>query len=469
MLEDLLLELLRDSVELTSRSILMLGEVPDKLKSFYVEEDLEVIEDIEQKKRKELDKFIRRIDKNSKNEMNFDELMKYGSGTARALELIPDPEECRRIYEVHKGAFERGTKKFDENIRNLGLIDGVMNLTRAGVSVVYDPILTGCYLLGGALGMSSKLKKNKFPLYTALGSVTASLSSMSLYHMGFSGSEDMNPWAMLYLSVFDDITTIPIIAALGFYGTSEKRNQTKLNEIESAIPNYERVMQHSIIIPEMVRNLRYARNTIDSNRLSSDFFDDELRGLEDIIRRYYQGDAEVEEVIESRLKYVPQRDGKKAKSDKSKTTLPRKISMSPEEYQRRREKGEFGAFRNLAIRLGKVKSREPEKVLNSPQIQDEIGFTFVHNREGEIGGYPVTRLEDVIQTKIRDSIASKGRLETIRKSGNGATLIEQYNPNGPLYKMQPLGALRVLYSRDGQEIFVHDILTHEEYERKMSS
>lgn len=155
--------------------------------------------------------------------MSFDELMKYGNSIARALELIPAPEECKRVYEIHKSAFERGFERFENGTRNLGAFDGFMNLTRAGVSLIYDPILASAYFVGGILGLSSKLKKNKFPLVTAAGSGTISAVAMSLYFSGLSGGEEMNPWAMLYLSIFDDFTTFPIIGWLGYYESSKKK------------------------------------------------------------------------------------------------------------------------------------------------------------------------------------------------------------------------------------------------------
>ena len=112
-----------------------------------------------------------------------------------------------------------------------------------------------------------------------------------------------------------------------------------------------------------------------------------------------------------------------------------------------------------------------------PMIVIDVGMTIEMTQElqalydsgARFSGYQYTTVVDLTKEKLTDGV--QGTI--IRENDSGKYLAQRmrirYNlaPDAPIFKIQPISSLRALYTRNGNNYTLLEVLTHNKYDSLM--
>lgn len=195
-------------------------------------------------------------------------------------------------------------------------------------------------------------------------------------------------------------------------------------------------------------------------------FRPQIDRLEQALTGYVQGNATYDEVVSARIRYAPKQNGSLVKDE---IPLVRKVRLTPEEHaalpRNRHTDGKQGHVDVQPVYEPKNEGKNPLPITISfsPKLQNLYGSN------SRIDGYLVSIVMDATRQKIENDLNQP----VIRENGSTRTMLQRIRikhklpSDANIYKMSPMGRFRTLYTRQGAEIKVLEIVPHPEYDRML--
>lgn len=386
---------------------------------------------------------------------------------------IPDNEGMIRISDAVLELLDSQpiSKKYNEIRNNLAGIS-VISALSAPISLYYfdNPVACAIYTVGAAVGVWSVISKKDSISRAVIPNLGLVLGAGALVFPNmisdlgrYTGS---HPW--LYMcTALAHFPGYLAVDSLIKYKTVRNFFDTKVKAAKSARVRLDNFVRAGIAITEAHNNLRYVQSVIQSEGREKDAFKPQIEVLEDTLVRYVLGEATHNDVLEARVKYVPKGIIKSSQT-KQQIAVSKKNGLSAQEYERLKQKRDEGAIPTQHDILAEKSIRESYEQSASIQVNFSHKLQDLYETKEQVGGYTYGPLMDLTQEKLENN--PKG---TPIKEGTGRHLLTKLRKKHGLsndvrvYKMQPIGALRTLYTLQAGKIQVLDILTHTDYDRML--
>jgi len=247
------------------------------------------------------------------------------------------------------------------------------------------------------------------------------------------------------------------------------KDTKKLKKTKIKMDNF---VLSGIVIQEASAGLGYVQRVCNGNKESTELYQKQINNLKETLTNYLVGKATYNDVIDARIKYIEPEKKKIKQTDETNKNqnTHKKLGYTQEEYEQlKADRKEKTSNKRKSRNNVKTNSETLEEISN---YDDEITLNVTFSDEleklrkkGHLGGYKYKTLMDLSQQKIiyhqkgkliRDAQSGKIMLNKLRQRHN---LPEDAN----IYKMQPIGSLRTLYTRNNGDVKVLEIMTHEEY------
>lgn len=262
--------------------------------------------------------------------------------------------------------------------------------------------------------------------------------------------------------------SIPCLVRSFQYLSHKKFYNSRIKSIEKARIYLDNFEKSGIAIREAHNNLAFVKSICENNGIPYDEFRPQIERLENILAAYVQGEATFDEIVAARIQYIPKRNEAKITDT---PILRKKLGYTPVAYQALRERRTISGIDSPIKSEGKIQTNAP--VTNAPILQvvlcPELQQLYGTNERKD--GY----LMKVVMDATRQKIENDPNGSVIKYNGSTSTMLKKLREkhrlpdNTTIYKMQPLGRFRSLYTRTGNEVKVLDIVTHPEYDRMLKA
>ena len=386
---------------------------------------------------------------------------------------LPDTETLDKITNnLLLGLDQTPTAKEYEKVKKRSTVSAVLGgLSLAGALYIDAIIPAFFYATATYSAILQKFSKKE----SVFNTVWANLGIMLGTYATIIGNNAHEVAMGNYVPVALNLLHIPayILASKTLRYFMEKSKYTKdTKKLKKTKIKMDKFVLSGMVIQEASAGLGYIQRVCNGNAGSIELYRKQIDNLEKTLTNYLVGKATYEDVISARIKYIhPEKEKIKqiVKTDNNQNTH-KKTGYTREEYlQLKAERKERKSKKRKSRRTEKINMDPVEEISNyDDEIAPQVTFSDTlekRRKKGLLGGYKLKTLMDLTQQKIiyhhkgeliRDAQSGKIMLDKLRQRHN---LPEDAN----IYKMQPIGALRTLYTRNNGDVKVLEIMTHEEY------
>ncbi|MGV8168960.1 MAG: hypothetical protein ACP5N3_02795 [Candidatus Nanoarchaeia archaeon] len=398
----------------------------------------------------------------------------------RLGQALPDETAIERINENIMGGLNRTfeAKLYKQVRKSLKFSTTIAALSTACalyIQAFLPAAIHGSAAVSGFVETKSKKESDLRTSWTNLGVIIGTYVANKLMPKEVSDGE-----LVAYVSMF--LLQLPALLLEGRhaqYLLQKAKYSSKTKKLKRARIDYDRFVINGIAIKEASNNLTYVDRVCKAESRPIEDFQSQIDSLESVLTKYINGKATFEEVINARIKYVPKSLEEKTKqiilSDNNQPIQKKKKGYTAEQYlEIRKEREELNKHKRSAP--GKVNLQE-EIEQEEYESRTEAHFSLseelqkkYHSKE-RISSYLFSTLVDLSMQKI----GTTHQGELIREAQSGQFLVnkmrEKYNlpVNAVIYKMQPIGALRTIYTKSNGDVKILEILTHSQYEDLMKN
>jgi|SRR3989338_1153761 len=318
---------------------------------------------------------------------------------------------------------------------------------------------SGAYGTGGLYTLSAFSSwAARYPKITALASCVGNGAFM-LAAFYLSMVEKNDDYKSIHsLMLISNGLGLPGVIASGNYLLSKLQIRLEGKKIWNTHHNFDQFMKYGVIISEARRNLELVEREVRKGAARGAYAS-QLQSLEKALLDYLKGEVGFDAVKAARIRC----------SAMPPASTSVKAGMTSDEYlvwksaQGKGERSPVGYPEPLASAPVKEPYEETARRI-------EFSSDLAKSREGGmIAGYKASSLIDVVETKLQHV----EQHEVVRKTTGGIHLYEKLGrkhdlpENASLFKMQPRGSLRALYTIHNGTIKVLDIMTHAEYDKML--
>lgn len=440
--------------------------------------------------KKEVDKLIDKLKKAADElpksttgeeiQFNAETLNSLNNTYKRLNWALPDDQTLDKLTDAVLGELDktRIAKEY-EKIKERSLFStGIATASLAGAAYIGATISMFMYATAAYSGILQKVSKKESSFNTIWANLGIMFGTYSIQLMNDVAEDKTKAAVGLALNLIH----LPAYA-LGIktirYFQEKLRYKSTTNTLRKVKKKMDNMVRIGIALREADKGLGYVDRICKGEDRCIEEYQTQIDKFENILSKYIKGKTNYEEVVKSRIKYIPKEENntKTYITPQTRKESEKKVGYSQEEYE---------AMKAKEVELEAKTNRKRKKQttnLETQSVETDIceeentpNITFSDNllsmkKRSQIGGYKITTLMDLTQQKIeynqkgeliRDAQSAQIMLQKIRSRHNLA-------PDVNVYKMQPIGSMRALYIRNNGDIKVLEIMTHGDYDNLMKN
>jgi hypothetical protein len=399
--------------------------------------------------------------------------------------------------EREESSFQRRLKFLDSIAPTIG----VLGATQMALGLSYGSMFGA--LTGGAtalLGLNKYLEKQQPNdniakpkirnfIATMLPVVTLQVASSLVYKTlnEIPQPDIFAQVAQTYAMVCNSLGLIGMLGiTIGYTQDFEYRHQQRQIELSHTKFNY--FTKSGIATRFAYQNLSYIERVCNSEKRPLEDFADQVEYLKYATAAYLGGSAQVEDLLEAQIQYVP-------KSEQPKKRILPSIGQQPQS-QKTKSGYTQAEYQTLQAKREVQRQAEKKKITDNPNQKSQpqstrhthyqtpkiqIAEQLANKSDQTLQRFTYQMLCDLTQEKISSSVefnsqAGKfipvhGRpLIALRANSWGINIQDKYGidtTHTTVYKVQPAGAMRAIVGlTNDNQFIIYDILTHQQYDRE---
>lgn len=390
---------------------------------------------------------------------------------------FPDHADTERISQSVKDNFDNSLiSRVYHSVKNLmPLQAAIASVSALASQATGNNIALALYLTAAGTALYVAFSKKESVTLTVLANAGIYFGALALSYFGQLPPETTKGVSMLIGIYALSGISIPCLVRSFQYLLNKKFYNSRIKSIEKARIYLDDFEKAGIAIREAHNSLAFVKSICENRGIPYDEFKPQIERLEKILAAYVHGDTTFDEVVAARIRYIPKQNEAKIMNQ---PILKRKTGYTPKlkEYQELQKRRPTSGI-DIHIKSEEdIQTNAP--VTNTPTFQ----VTFcprlqqLYSTNERIDGY----LMNVVMDATRQKIENYPNIDVIKRdvikyNGSTRAMLKKIRvdnglpDNTTISKMQPLGSLRSMYTRIGNEVKVLEIVTHPEYDRMLKA